>query len=336
MPVQIVMAGCGNIAPLHLDAARHAEAGCRYVGALDADAARAEALAERFGLPRVYANWAEALADPDVEAVDLCLPHHLHQPYAVEALAAGKHVLVEKPLAVSVAEADTMIEAARRAGRVLMPVHNWLYVEPTLRAREVIAGGALGEVYLVEVVGIQDPATVAVRPWLERRGEAGGGVAIAQTIHFLYLARYLLGEVRRVAAFTSNKGLAAMQGEATLAMSLEFADGTLGSVTSTFAQGPGSGELRLTVYGTRGLLHDTVSAVDVVAPALFGDEDLHTVATADPGDPLGFTALLGDFSRAVQEGVAPRVTALDGRAALAIVEAAYTAAQRGASTSPVP
>jgi predicted dehydrogenase len=207
---------------------------------------------------------------------------------------------------------------------------------PTPRAREVIAGGALGEVYLVEIVGIQDPATVTVRPWLERRAEAGGGVAIAQTIHFLYLARHLLGEVRRVAAFTGNKGFTRMQGEATLALSLEFADGTLGSVTSTFAQGPGSGELRLTVYGTRGLLHDTVFALDVLAPALFGDDEMHTVATADPGDPQGFTALLGDFSRAIREGVSPRVSAEDGRAVLAIVEAAYAAAQQGVSVSPVP
>src|SRR4029077_2486761 len=118
-------------------------------------------------------------------------------------------------------------------------------------------------------------------------------------------------------------------------MGLEFADGTLGTAASTFAQGPGSGELRLTVYGTQGLLHDRAFSLEVLARALFGDEQVHNIATADPGDPQGFTALLGDFSRAIRDGVSPQVTAQDGRDALAIVEAAYAAARQVAITKPI-
>ena len=173
-----------------------------------------------------------------------------------------------------------------------------------------------------------------VRPWLAHRRQGGGGVAIAQTIHFLYTAQYLVGGVRRVSASTSRKAFTAMETEATLAMVLEFADGTLGTVASTFAQGVGSGELRLSVYGARGVLHYRVATLDVVSPALLGDEAMHTISHANVADPHGFVALLDNFGAVVRGTAPPRVTAHDGRRALAVVEAAYDAAREERAITP--
>jgi predicted dehydrogenase len=122
--VRTALIGCGVLAPIHPRAAERPGGGIAYIGAFDTDPTGAAGIAERFGLPRTYPSWSAMLADPGVDAVDLCLPHHPRHPLALEALTAGKHALVEKPLAPTTALYAEMVEKAARAGCVLMPVHN--------------------------------------------------------------------------------------------------------------------------------------------------------------------------------------------------------------------
>ena len=325
-PLRVAVVGCGVIAPIHVGSA-HPGARLAYVGAFDSDEQRAAALAGRFALPRAYSEWSAVLADESVDAVDLCVPHHLHHPLALQALAAGKHVLVEKPLATTTAEAAEMVEAAREARRVLLPVHNRVFVPTLVRLRELVAGGALGEVYLIKTLGIEPPETVSVRPWLAQHRYGGGGVTMAQTIHFAYLCRFLMGDVQHVTSLHGRRLVAGMEDEDTAVILLQFASGSLGELTSTFAQQAGGHEHRVTVYGTQGTATATHSRLQVAAPALYGDALPHEALLLEDTMHADFTAVLADFARAALGEGPSAVSALDGLRAVEIIEAAALAAR---------
>jgi predicted dehydrogenase len=326
--VRTVLIGCGAIAPVHLHAAHQQSDGVVYVGAFDSDSARLSAVAERFALPRVYASWSAVLADPEVEAVDLCVPHHLHHPMTLEALAAGKHVLVEKPLAPTTAQCAEMVARATEAGRVLMPVHNRVFDPPHVRLKEIVSSGALGDLYLIKTSGIEAPDTVGVRPWLNQHQFGGGGVTLAQTVHFAYLCRFFMGDVQSVGCLHGRRFLPAMEDEDTAIILLKFASGSIGEMTSTFVQESGGLEHRVTIYGRRGVATATHRHLQVTSEALYGDQQPHDeLLLAQMTHEVAFGGVLRDFARAIQEGAEPIESALDGLRAVEIIEAAARAAQ---------
>ncbi len=138
----VAVVGCGLISQRHLDAFRQLGANVAWV--VDTSPERRDAAARRYGA-RATAQIEEALADPAVEAVDLCLPHNLHAPMAVQALEAQKHVLCEKPLAISLEEADAMIDAADRSGRVLMVAENVWFDAGLLKSGSCWTAGPSGQ-----------------------------------------------------------------------------------------------------------------------------------------------------------------------------------------------
>ncbi len=137
--------GCGGISRAHLPAQRELE-NVRTVAVCDIDESAARAAAEEYQVAHVYTDWRALLEDDAVEAVAVLLPHHLHRDAAVAAAEAGKHVLCEKPMAVSLQEADEMIAAAEQAGVVLMIAQILRFRPANMRARELIREGAIGEV----------------------------------------------------------------------------------------------------------------------------------------------------------------------------------------------
>jgi predicted dehydrogenase len=326
--VRTALIGCGAIAPVHLHAAQQQPSGIAYVGAFDSDSARLAAITEQFALPRTYTSWPGVLADPEVDAVDLCVPHHLHHPLALEALAAGKHVLVEKPLAPTTPLCAEMVERASHAGRVLMPVHNRLF-EPTLvRLKEILDSGALGDPYMIKTSGIEAPDTVGVRPWLNQHQFGGGGVTLAQTVHFAYLCRFFMGEVRSVGCLHGRRFLPEMEDEDTAIILVKFASGSIGEMTSTFVQESGGLEHRVTVYGRRGVATATHMHLQVTSEALYGDQQPHDELVLEHrSTDVAFGAVLQDFAQAIETGVAPAVSALDGLRAVEIIEASTRAAR---------
>ncbi len=141
--IGIAIVGCGVIAQTHAAAIRQVPA-ARLVAAVDTVAERAQSLTAQFGGQRTYTALDAALEDDDVEACILCLPHHLHASAAQQALQAGKHVLVEKPMALSLAEADGMIAAAEQAHRALMVGQVLRFCRNNQEARRWIHAGAIG------------------------------------------------------------------------------------------------------------------------------------------------------------------------------------------------
>ncbi len=154
---------------------------------------------ERFDFSgmRRYSDWAEAVRDPEIEAVDLCLPTHLHAPAALAALEAGKHVLVEKPMALDGGQADRMIEAARRAGRVLMTAHVLRFFPPYLPLADLARSGRLGALRMA--VFRRRCAAPTWGAWLSDPAKSGGGV-FDLLIHDVDFCLHLFGAPQAVSA----------------------------------------------------------------------------------------------------------------------------------------
>src|SRR4051794_27188937 len=200
--------GCGDVSVVHLRAIENL-AGVDLVGVCDTDPARAEAAAQRYGVP-AFTGHRELLDAVRPEVAHVCTPHHQHAPVAIDCLDAGVAVLVEKPVAHTVAEADRLIAAARehpgvKAGICLQNRYN-----ATARAaRRLIGSGELGSVLggTATVLWHRDPEYYRNRPWRGRRQESGGGVLINQAIHTLDLMEWLLGDVVQVRGHSGRYAL---------------------------------------------------------------------------------------------------------------------------------
>lgn len=192
--VGVAFIGAGTVAEMH---GRGVSAGSnvRLIGAFDPDPARSAAVTAKFG-GRVFATLEQLLSDPDVQAVHVLTPARHHVSAAVACLRAGKHVLLEKPVAETIEDIALLQTVSRQTGRVCMPAHNYIYTPSVLRAKRLIASGKLGGIASLWILyNIFHPEQVAA---------AHGGVLRAVCNHHAYSVLYLLGRPRRVMAMTSR------------------------------------------------------------------------------------------------------------------------------------
>ncbi len=169
---------------------------------------RASKKAKAWGVEKVYTDYQQVLEDREVDVVELLTPHHLHCPMTVQAAQAGKHISVQKPMALSAAEADEMIAAANKAGVMLRVYETFVYYAPAVRAREMIDAGEIGEVRAVRMhvnTGTGDTAwKVPLSSWLWRFNEkqcGGGPLVFDHGYHLFSLGYYLGGPVEKVYAW---------------------------------------------------------------------------------------------------------------------------------------
>lgn len=298
---------------------------------------QAAAFAARYGAARAYADLEGALADADVQAVHLCVPAHLHEPMALAVAAAGRHLLVDKPLARTVQEADRIIAACAAAG-VRLGVcfqHRCLPLARQLRAG--LDAGRLGRVFLGDayVKWYRDDAYYHSRPWRATRSQEGGGALINQAIHSIDLLQWYMGPVAEVTGYTARAAHASIEMEDLGVALLRFATGALGVIEGSTATFPGFPE-RIELHGERGtaILNEgegrlewhlggepAVSAAD--GPAQGNAADAAAVSLNRHTD------LFRDFYGAVSAGRAPAVDGHEGRKSLEIVQAIYLSARRG-------
>jgi len=217
----------GRIARTFIAALRPSEE--VVVAVASRDAKRATTTAAEFDIPRSYGSYDQLLADPEVDAVYIGLPNSLHAEWSIKSARAGKHVLCEKPLAVSRAEAETMFAAAREAGVWLMEAFMYRFHPQTLKVQELIHSGAIGQVRLIQAAfcfSISDPANIRLSAAL-----AGGALRDvgAYTVNFV---RMIVGAAPdRVAAVAqwAPSGV-----DETLAGTLEHSNGPIGQIMCSF------------------------------------------------------------------------------------------------------
>jgi UDP-N-acetyl-2-amino-2-deoxyglucuronate dehydrogenase len=329
--------GCGWVAPAHAWGVRAlAEEDVRLVGVVDQDVPRAKELAERFGADAVYADYDELLAREDLSAVSVCLPDFLHRDVTLAAMAAGKHVLCEKPLALDLAGADAMVAASERFGLGLGLVMNHRYFPDNVRAHAAIRAGALGQLRIGSVLHSSGLTGAPGSPWRGRRGKSTGGVLSTQAIHFLDLLLWFTGPVRFVMAATRKLTDQQQDHEDTAAVTLQLASGALATVITTSGS-PIMDDFtgtRIEVHGSHGWLlleGDRFRVAETEAGYRLPDVEL-------PPPPegaeevvfgVGHTYEVMDFVRAVRTGRQPPVPGVDGRHLMAVLDAAYTSAREG-------
>ncbi len=220
--------GCGDISPLHAEALTALQ--IPVVGVCDVSPVRAQALAQRLGT-QAYTSAQELLAQARPSVVHVCTPHAEHVPVALEALDGGAHLLLEKPVAESVPQAQRLVEAAdaaQRRGVRSGVVYQNRYNPPNRRLHELITSGALGAVYgaRAAVSWHRTPEYYAARPWRGTWAQAGGGVLMNQAIHTLDLLLWLLGPATSVTGRAATHLLGeAIEVEDTAEMLLTHAGG---------------------------------------------------------------------------------------------------------------
>ena len=326
--------GAGMVAEYHLNALQEcADLGARLVGVGHYNPARYDDISERFGAPA--SSYDDLLANPAVDAVCICTPSGQHAQQAIAAASSGKHVLVEKPMAISLADADAMI-AACRANGVQLGVCLQRRAEPLFRrVHDAIHGGDLGEITLgvVTMPYFRDEPYYAQAEWRGTWAMDGGGVLMNQGIHIIDLLLWFLGDPVEVHAFADSRHRS-VEIEDTAGALLRFANGSVATITATVATEPGFPH-RLEVYGTNGGIQ--IEGESVLRWGL-ADESKATVepwpvATeqVDPGmagDPRGIStsghiAILKDFIAGIRRGEDPVIDGAEGRRSLAAILAVY-------------
>ncbi len=285
-------------------------------------------LAARHGV--AVADVDAVLDSADVDAVLLASPNPFHGPQTLRAADAGKHVLVEKPMALSVAECRAMVEACQRKGLVLMVGHHHRFRRNGIATRMLLDRGTIGRVDMAAMVQTEPDQTT----WLTK--PENGGYLLGGGVHGLDMLRWWLGDVQRVAALTGQyRGEQVENGSLLL---LEFAGGAHASFQESVIPGsvppPGSGVVRFdaVLTGERGVLQ-----VDMYGEVRSSTRDgwhVHTSLPVWDGHYAflrmeAYASQVREFVAAIREGRPPRVPATDGLAAVAIVEAAHRAAATG-------
>ncbi|MHC4416331.1 MAG: Gfo/Idh/MocA family protein [Planctomycetota bacterium] len=207
MPFEIGIIGAGRVAGLHAEAA--AKAGLRVGAVCDVDEARARALAEQCPGAAVTTSRDELLSRPEIAAVAVATPNVYHKETAIAALRAGKDVLLEKPMAMSPAECDEIIETIRQTGRLLQLGFVCRCAPAAVAVRELLAAGRLGRIYHAKASLCRQRGIPGLGRWFTTKSMSGGGVLMDLGVHLLDLVLYLTGFPRATQASaicTSNFG----------------------------------------------------------------------------------------------------------------------------------
>jgi UDP-N-acetyl-2-amino-2-deoxyglucuronate dehydrogenase len=328
--------GAGMVARYHARAIADTP-GARLVAICRADAARADEAAAEIGVP-CEASLEALLQRPDVDAVCLCSPSGLHAEQAVAAARVAKHVLVEKPMALRLADADAMIAACRDAG-VRLGVVLQRRTDPATRAlHDAIRAGELGDLVMgtATVPYFRPQSYYDSAAWRGTWSLDGGGALMNQGIHLVDLLLWLMGGEAEVLGASGGVAQHAIEVEDCVVAALCFTSGARGTIVATTAAAPGFPH-RVEVYGSRGGAQiegdalvrwegETAPRIRPQAPA--------AVAVGSGASPtgigtLGHTLIVQDFVAAIREGRNPLVDGVEGRRSLALVLAIYEAAGLG-------
>jgi len=239
--VAVGVIGLGEIGQVHAAGVRRARAG-RLVAVADTEVALLCPF-EADGV-RTYRDAGELIADPEVSTVSVCLPHHLHFPVTLQAIQAGKNVLVEKPLAIGLAECQELVDAAAAAGVALGVSHNQVFYGPHAAAKRLIDAGGIGRPVLIRLRLGMGPAWGG---WRSSPALVGGGLLMDAGIHRLYLALYFFGPARRVHAVLDAPR---QQGETFAVAILEFQSGALGIIEANHHGPPGTFDDEIEITGS--------------------------------------------------------------------------------------
>ena len=314
------MLGCGKVAGKHAGRlARHApDVSLAFASR---DRAKADAMCGQYKGARAFGSYEDAIASPDVDAVAVLTPPHLHLDLTLAALAAGKHVLVEKPPFPRASDFDTVAAAAERAGKHVFVAENYYYKPSLVKLRKLLADRVIGDVLMIHVNAIKKQDTGG--DWRDQADLALGGALYEGGIHWVDFMANLGPEVTRVHGFRPAPRPGAL--ERSMMVGFDYAEGAVGMLSCSWEVPSTAKGLRLSkIYGRDGTITFESNGLWIL---VHGRKNRFYV----PGlrDLAGYRGMFDDFVRAWKAGTEPQLTLTRARRDLAIVEAAYASAGTG-------
>ncbi len=334
-PLKFAIVGCGVISPTHARClAELSEAS--LVAVCDVVPERAQALAAQYPAA-VYSDYCEMFANEDMDVVEVLTPSGLHAEVGIAAAQAGKHVIVEKPIDVSLEKADALIQACKEAGVKLGTISQHRFDPAIVALKQAIAENRLGQLNFggSHTKWYRSQEYYDSGDWRGTWALDGGGALINQSIHYVDLLQYVMGPVEEIHAYCATRSHERIEVEDIAVASLKFRSGALGLLEGTTAAYPGF-MARLDIYGTDGSV--IIENDQVKEWRLRSGEPCPVIS-----EPVGFIggtsskdiwhishrAQISDMIEAVQTDRDPLVNGCEGRKALEIVLAVYESARTG-------
>lgn len=336
----IAIIGCGMISEFQAKAIG-ALPDARVVGFFDTVPDMAKRRAAEFG-GRAFATVEEMLADQSVQAVSICTPSGTHMEPSVQAARAGKHIMVEKPIEITVERVDAIIRACRETGVTLGAIFPRRFQDSSRLVKKTIEDGRFGRILLASVYikWYRSQEYYDQGGWRGTWKIDGGGALMNQGIHGIDLLQWLMGGIRDVFAFTATLGHK-IEVEDTASASVRFANGALGSIEGTTGSWPGA-KIRIEISGMKG---SVVLEDETILSWRFQDEGpadeeirrkygKESASGGGAGDPRaisfeGHRLQFEDFVRAIRTKGRPYCSGEDARAAVAVITSIYRSAKEG-------
>lgn len=350
-PVRTAIIGCGKVGQLHAKALSTL-AGSEFVASCDANLDRAAAFGQQYNVA-AFDSVERMCGEADVGAVMICTPHPLHREPCLQAARAGAHVLIEKPMAESLAACDAMLAAAEQYRIKLGVVSQRRFLEPVQRMKAAIDDGKIGTPVLgtFSMFSWRDQAYYESDPWRGRWDTEGGGVLVNQSPHQLDLLRWMMGPIEEISGYWANLNHPTIEVDDTAVAIVRFASGGLGNIVTSVSQKPGI-YTKVHIHGSNGssvgVETDTGASFvagmsEITEPprndlwTIPGEE--HLLAEFVEADRERFAQRnatthyhelqIEDFLTAIQNDRPPSVTGEDGRAVVEMFSAIYESNRRG-------
>lgn len=325
--IRFAIVGCGHIARKHAEAIL-TEQGAMLDAVCDTNCINLSDFSSKYGA-RPFSDFDELLRDPHIDVVSICTPSGLHALLAVKAAVAGKHVIVEKPIALTLEDADSMIEACKANGVKLAVVHPNRFRPAVVEMRKALKEGKFGKLSHMNATlrWNRNQAYYDQAAW---RGTKAfdGGVLMNQAIHNMDLLLWLGGKVESVQAYTATR-LRTMETEDVAVGIVRFTGGALGVIEAAATVYPNNLEESISVFGEKGTAVIGGQTANWIKHWRFEGLDeaecRQTIAkvASDPFGTAGHQLIVRDMIEAIEQEREPIVTGKDGRDALELVLAMY-------------
>jgi len=340
MKTKVAILGAGFIADIHMESYHRFVPEAEVVGVYSRDTQRGQAFAAKHHIPKHFGTIEQAINESNCDVVDVCLPNFLHHRAVMAAAAAGKHVIIEKPLALTLEEGGEMIAACKKANRMLMYAEELCFAPKYERVRLLAGEGAFGRIYMLKQAEKHSgPHT----DWFYDVNQSGGGVLMDMGCHGLAWFRWMLGgrpKALSVTAYMQNgllhKGRTV--GEENSVVIVEFEGGAIGMAENSWAK-QGGMEDSVEVYGTGGVCYADLFQGNAAltysekgygyAMEKVGSTQGWTFTVFEEAFNQGYPQELKHFITCVREEKQPVVTGEDGLAVLELMYAAYESAGTG-------
>lgn len=339
---KIAIFGTGFISNIHMESYQRFVPDAELVAVYGRNLEKAQAAAKEHGIPRAYNDIATLLAECPVDVVDICLPNYLHYEACMAAARANKHIIIEKPIALTLEQADEMIAECKKRNLLLMYAEELCFAPKYERVRSMVEHGAVGQVYMLKQA---EKHSGPHSRWFYQKETAGGGVMMDMGCHALAWFRWMTGNAKVKSVYADMKTVYhkdTTDCEDNTITIVEFENGVTAMAEDSWAKHGGMDD-RIEVYGSKG-----VSYADLFRgnSALTYSVDGYDYAMEKAGGTQGWTFTVFEeafnqgypqellhFVDCVRNGKQPVVTGEDGRAVLEMVYAAYASAKQGKKIS---